>query len=65
MEFFSGVKWRTPPLEVLPECRNSFPNEAGNRPSSQDEEGEPALLLSCDGTLSVPLEWIRVCRGTS
>ena len=36
----------------------------GNGPSSQ-EEGTPGLFLSCGGTLSVPLGWRRVSRGTS
>ena len=34
-------------------------------PSSRDEEGKIGLFLSCGGTLGVPLEWRRVCRGTS
>ena len=37
----------------------------GNGLSSWDEEGELGLLLSCGGTLFVPLESRRGCRGTS
>ena len=37
----------------------------GNEPSSQDEEEEPWLFLSCVGTLGVPLECRQECRGTS
>ena len=40
-----------------------FPMKQGNAPSSRDEEGNTGLYLSCGGSLSVPLEWIRVCRG--
>ena len=35
----------------------------GNAPSSRDEEGNTGLYLSCGRSLSVPLEWIQVCRG--
>ena len=34
-------------------------------PSSRDEEGKTGFFLSCGETLGVPLEWRRVCRGTS
>ena len=37
----------------------------GNGPSSRDEEGKQGLFLSCGWALSVPLEWRRVCWGTS
>ena len=42
-----------------------FPTKQGIGPSSPDEEGKIGLFLSCGGTLGVPLEWRRVCRGTS
>ena len=41
------------------------PTKHRNGPSSQDEEGEPGLFLSCGGTLGVPLECRRRCWGTS
>ena len=37
----------------------------GNGPSSRDEEGKPGLFLSCGRKFGVPLEWRRVCQGTS
>ena len=37
----------------------------GIGPSSRDEKGKPGLFLSCGGKLRVPLEWRRVCWGTS
>ena len=45
----------------------SIPSMAkqGNGPSSPDEEGEPGLLLSCCGTIHVPLKCSWACRGTS
>ena len=45
-------------------ARIAFPMKQGIEPSSWDEQGKPELFLSC-GTLGVPLEWTRVCRGTS
>ena len=41
-----------------------FPKKQGNGPASQDE-GKPGLFLSCGRTFGVPLEWRRVCWGTS
>ena len=34
----------------------------GREPSSVADEGERGPLLSCGGTLSVPLEWRPVCQ---
>ena len=36
-----------------------------NRASSRVEEGKTGLFLSCDGILSVPLEWGQVSREAS
>ena len=41
------------------------PTKQGKGPSSQDEEGETGLLMSCGGTLGVPFEGRLRCRGTS
>ena len=41
------------------------PKKQGNGTSSRDEGGELGLFLSCDGTLSVPLQGRRGCWGTS
>ena len=41
------------------------PLKQGNGPSSRDEDREPGLFVSCGGTLGVPLEGRRGCRGTS
>ena len=46
LEFLSMFKLRPPPLEVLWKHQNSFPDEAGNGPSSRDEEGIPGLFWS-------------------
>ena len=54
LEFFSSVMLWPPPLEARRECQDSFSNEAGNGPSSRDEEGNPGLFLSCGGILGVP-----------
>ena len=65
LEVLSTFLLRTPPLELRLECRESFSEETGKEPSSQAEKGKTGLLLSCGGTLGVPLKWRRVCRGTS
>ena len=39
------------------------PMKQGNGPTSQREDGEPGLFVSCDGTFGVPLECRRGCRG--
>ena len=43
----------------------SSPMKHGNGPSSQDEEGEPGLFLSCGGTLGVTLGCRWGYQGTS
>ena len=63
MKLLSTFKQRSPPLEVDRKAGIPFPTKEGNGPSSQDEEGKTRLLLSCGGTLGVPLEWSQVCRG--
>ena len=65
LEFHSSVKWRPSPLEVIQEPRDSVPEEAGKRTLLSDEEGKSGLFLSCGRFLGVPLEWRRVCQGTS
>ena len=37
----------------------------GNGPSSRDVEGNPGHLFNCGGKLGLPLEWRRVCWGTT
>ena len=44
---------------------NPFSTKQRKKPSSREEEGETVLLLSFGGTFCVPLEWRRVCQGTS
>ena len=63
LKLLSTFKQRSPPLEVDRKAGIPFPTKEGNGPSSQDEEGKTRLLLSCGGTLGVPLEWSQVCRG--
>ena len=46
-------------------ARKPYGKKQGMEPTSRAEEGETGLLLSCGGTLGVPLEWLRVCWGTS
>ena len=56
LEFLSPFLWRAPPLEMRQERREFFPDHAGGG------NGDP---LDVGGTLVLPLEWKRVCRGTS
>ena len=65
LEFLSTFKWRLLTLEVQGNAGIPFPMKQGKGPSSRDEEGQMGLFLSCGGTLCVPLDWRRVCRGTS
>ena len=64
LEFLSTFKLRPPPLDDG-NARIPFPMKQGNGPSSRDLEGKMGSLLSFGGTLGVPLEWRRVCRGSS
>ena len=64
MEFLSSVKLRPLPLQVRRERRDSFPNEAGKWTFISRRGWKPGHFLNCGGTLGVPLEWRRVCRGT-
>ena len=43
---------------------NSFPNTQGKDPSLEIGSGN-GTPLNVGGTLVLPLEWRRVCRGTS
>ena len=65
LEFLSPFLWRAPPLEMRRERRgNSFPTTQGKIPPLQLGGGNSAPLDE-GGTLVIPLEWRRVCRGTS
>ena len=64
LEFLSTFKLRPPPLDNG-NARIPFLTKQGNGPSSRDLEGKMGSLLSFGGTLGVPLEWRRVCRGSS
>ena len=65
LEFLSTFLLRAHPLAVRWECHYPFLSNQEKDPSSGVEEGERGLLLSCGGTLSVPLEWRWLCGGTS
>ena len=65
LEFLSSCKLRVPLLEVRWECCDSFPYEAGKWTLVSRWRGKSGLFLSCGRTLSVTLQWGRVCRGTS
>ena len=64
VEFLSSVKLRPLPLQVRRERQDSFPNEAGKWTFISRRGWKPGHFLNCGGTLGVPLEWRRVCRGT-
>ena len=58
------------PVESTPSCcvtgtPESFTVKAGKGSLIGSGGGERGLLLSCGVTLSVPLEWRWLCRGTS
>ena len=57
LELFSTFLLRACPLAVRWERQIPFLSKQGKDPSLGAEEGERGLLLSCGGTLSVPLEW--------
>ena len=64
VEFLSPFLWRAPPLEMRPNSGNSFPSTQGKDPSVELGGGNGAPL-DVGGTLVLPLEWRRVCWGTS
>ena len=64
LEFLSPFLWRVPPLEMRREHRDSFPTTEGKIPPLELGGGNGAPL-DVGGTLVLPLEWRRVCRGTS
>ena len=64
LEFFSPFLWRAPPLEMRRERRESFPTTQGKDPPLELGGGHGAPL-NAGGTLVLPLEWRRVCGGTS
>ena len=63
-EFLSPFLWRAPPLEMRRECREFFLNTRERIPPLELGVGNGAPL-DVSGTLVLPLEWRRVCRGTS
>ena len=65
MEFLSPFLWRTPPLEMRRELREFFPDHAGRIIPPLELGGGNWAPLDVGGTLVLPLEWSRVCRGTS
>ena len=72
--FLSPFLWNAPPLEMLWECREFFPDQAGNGSllSSYEVETRPlwmwvgpsCFLLSGDGYVGELLELKQVCEGT-
>ena len=64
LEFLSPFLWRVPPLEMRRNRGNSFPTTQGKDPSSRGSRRKRGH--SGYGRDSrIPLEWTRVCRGTS
>ena len=61
LEFFRPFLWRAPPLERQRESREFFPEQAGKGSVILSYEAEMDVV----GTILLPLEWRRVCRGTS
>ena len=64
LEFLSPFLWRAPPLEMRRELGEFFPNTRERIPPLELGGGNGAPL-DVGGTLVLPLEWRRVCRGTS
>ena len=64
LEFLSPFLWRAPPPEMGRERREFFPEHAGKGSLLSSLEAETGLLWMLAG-LVLPLEWRRVCRGTS
>ena len=55
---------RAPPLEMRRERREFFPQHSGKGPSSRARRWKRGSSV-CGRTPVLPLEWRRVCRGTS
>ena len=51
-------------LKINQNAGNPFETEQGSNPHRADE-GTTGLLLSCGVAPGVPLEWRRICLGTS
>ena len=64
LEFLSPFLRRAPPLELRRKRGNSFPSTQGKDPSVELGGGNGAPL-DVGRTLVLPLEWRRVCQGTS
>ena len=64
LEFLLSVKLSPPPLEVLQECQDSFPDEAGKWTLLSGRGGKPGIFLICGGSHGDPIEWRQLCRGT-
>ena len=63
-EFLSPFLWRAPPLQLRQERQEFFPDPSEMIPPLELGGGNGAPL-DVGGTLVLPLEWRRVCRGTS
>ena len=63
LEFLSPFLWRAPPLEMRRKRQEFFPEHEGKDPFI-DLAGGNGAPLDVGGTLVLPLEWRRVCRGT-
>ena len=64
LEFLSPFLWRAPTLEMQWECREFFPDHAGKGSILSSYEAETGFLWIW-ATNVLPVEWRRVCRGTS
>ena len=64
LEFLSPFRRRGPPLEMRREHREFFPDNAG-KGSLLELGGGHGATVDVGGALVVPLEWRRVCGGTS
>ena len=63
LEFLSPFLWRAPPLDMRRERQEFFPDHSGKDPSSRAMRRKRGSL-DVGGTLVLPLDWSRVCRGT-
>ena len=64
LEFLSPFLWRAPPLEMQRERREFFPDHQGMDQTSRAMRRKRGSS-GCGQDFPVPLEWRRVCRGTS
>ena len=64
LEFLSPFLWRAPPLEMRWERREFFPDHQGKDQTSRAMRRKRGSS-GCGQDFPVPLEWRRVCRGTS